>query len=89
MKAITLVIYAACNNKVREHCHGTGKNRGPACKMCNLRYIQQNFIPVIFHNGPGYDFNLLYSEIFKQDFDERKVDSIPLAAGKSMMFSIG
>ena len=76
-------------NKVRDHCHETGKYRGPTCKICNLRYKQQNFIPVIFHNGSGYDFNLLYSELFKQKNDKRKVDNIPLAAGKSKMFSIG
>ena len=75
MKLITLAI--------------TGKYRGPACKICNLRYKQQNFIPVIFHYGSGYDFNLLYSELFKQNNDKRKVDNIPLAAGKSKMFSIG
>ena len=78
-----------CIKKVRDHCHETGKFRGPACKICNLRYKQQNFIPVIFHNGSGYDFNLLYSELFKQNNDKRKVDNIPLAAGKSKMFSIG
>ena len=78
-----------CINKERDHCHETGKYRGPACKICNLRYKQQNFIPVIFHNGSGYDFNLLYSELFKQNNDKRKVDNIPLAAGKSKMFSIG
>ena len=72
-----------CINKVRDHCHETGKYRGPACKICNLRYKQQNFIPVIFHNGSGYDFNLLYNELFKQNNDKRKVDNIPLAAGKS------
>ena len=78
-----------CINKVRDHCDETGKYRGPACRMCNLRYKQQNFIPLIFDNGSGYDFNLLYSELFKQNFDKRKVDNIPLAAGKSKMFSIG
>ena len=78
-----------CINKVRDHCHETGKYRGPARKICNLRYKQQNFIPVIFHNDSGFDFNLLYSELFKQNNDKRKVDNIPLAAGKSKMFSIG
>ena len=77
-----------CINKVRDRCHETGNYRGPACKICNLRYKQQNFIPVIFHNGSGYDFNLLYSELFEQNNDKRKVDNIPLAAGKSKMFSI-
>ena len=78
-----------CINKVRDHCHETGKYRGPACRICNLRYKQQNFIPVIFRNGSGFDFNLLYSELFKQNNDKRKVDNIPLAACKSKMFSIG
>ena len=27
-----------CINKVRDHCHETGKYRGPAFKICNLRY---------------------------------------------------
>ena len=76
-------------NKVRDHCHKTGKYRVPACEIFNLRYKQQNLIPVVFHNGSGYDFNLLYSELFKQNNDKGKVDNIPLAAGKSKMFSIG
>ena len=78
-----------CFNKVGDHCHKTGKYRGPACKIWNLRYKQQIFIPVIFHNGSGYDFNLLYSKLFKQNKDKRKEDNIPLAAGKSNVFSIG
>ena len=79
----------SCIIKVRDHCHGTGKYRRPACRMCNLRYKQQNFLPVIFHNGSGYDFYLLCSELFTQKNDKRRVDNIPLAAGKSYMFSIG
>ena len=72
-----------CINKVRDHCHETRKYRGPACKICNLRYKQKKLIPEILHNGSDYDFNLLYSELFKQNNDKRKVDNIPLAAGKS------
>ena len=30
-----------CVNKVRDHCHETGKYRGPACRICNLRYKQK------------------------------------------------
>ena len=37
----------------------------------------------------GYDFNLPYNELFKQNNDKRKVDTKPVAAGKSKMFSIG
>ena len=46
-----------CINKVRDHCHENGKYRGSECRMYNLGYKQQNFIPIIFHNGSGYDFN--------------------------------
>ena len=53
-----------CNNNVRDHYHESGKYRGPASKICNLRCKQQNFIPVLFHNGTGCDFNPLYSELF-------------------------
>ena len=73
---------------MRGHCHETAKQRGPACYICNLKYKQQNFLPVIFRNSSGYDFNLLYSEIFKENNDEKKLDNIPLAAVKSKMFSI-
>ena len=27
-----------CVNKVRDHCHQTGRFRRPACKICNLNY---------------------------------------------------
>ena len=76
-------------NKARDNCHELGKHRGPEYKVCNLRYKQQNFMPVIFHNGSRYGFNLLYSELFKQYNDKRKIHNNSVAAGKSKMFSIG
>ena len=39
------------NYKVRDHCHYTGKYRGAAHNMCNLRYKIPKEIPVVFHNG--------------------------------------
>ena len=53
-----------CTDKVRDQCHEIGKYKGSACRMFNLRYKQQNFIPVIFNNGSCYDFNLLKNELF-------------------------
>ena len=81
-----------CVNKVRDQCHQTGRYRGPACKICNLNYKHQNFIPVIFHNGKGYDFNLLFEEIFKQNNSRRRIDRndiLPSTNGKARMFRMG
>ena len=78
-----------CVNKVRDHCHQTGRYRGPACNICNLNFKHQNFIPVIFHNGKGYDFNILFNEIFKQNNSRRRIDILPGANGKTRMFRVG
>ena len=43
------------NYKVRDHCHYTGKYRGAAHNMCNLRYKVPKEIPIVFHNGCTYD----------------------------------
>ena len=34
-----------CINNVRE-CHETGKYRGPACNICNLKHKQENLFPL-------------------------------------------
>ena len=38
-------------HKVKDHCHYTGKYRGAAHDICNLRYKTPEEIPVVFHNG--------------------------------------
>ena len=43
------------HHKVRDHCHYTGKYRGAAHNICNLRYKVPKEIPVVFHNGSTYD----------------------------------
>ena len=43
--------------KVRDHCHFTGKYRGAAHDICNLRYKAPKEIPVVFHNGSTYDYH--------------------------------
>ena len=78
-----------CVNNFRDHCLQTGRYRGPACNSCNLNYKHQNFIPVIFHNGKGYDLNLLFNEIFKQKNSRRRIDILPSTNGKARMFRVG
>ena len=37
--------------KVRDYCHFTGKYRGAARSICNLKFNVPNEIPVVFHNA--------------------------------------
>ena len=51
------------NDKVRDHCHFTGKFRGAAHGKCNLALKKDKTVPVGFHNGTKYDFHLLVREL--------------------------
>ena len=51
------------NDKVRDHCHFTGKYRGVAHNTCNLRYKIPKNIPVIFHNGSTYDYHFIIKDL--------------------------
>ena len=50
------------NDKVRDHCHFTGKYRRAAHNTCNLRYKIPKNILVIFHNGLTYDYHFIIKE---------------------------
>ena len=54
------------NYKVRDHCHYTGKYRGAAHSICNLRYKIPKEIPVVFHNGSTYDYHFIINELVKE-----------------------
>ena len=51
--------------KVRDHCHFTGKYRGAAHTICNLKYKVPKDIPGVFHNGSIYDNHLIIKHISK------------------------
>ena len=54
------------NYKVRDHCHYTGKYRGAAHNICNLRYKVPKEIPIVFHNGSTYDYHFIIKELVKE-----------------------
>ena len=59
-------------HKVKDHCHYTGKYRGAAHDICNLRYKISKEIPVVFHNGSTYDYHFIIknlAEEFEGEFE--------------------
>ena len=58
------------NPAVRDHCHYTGRYRGPAHMKCNLLYKIPPYIPIVFHPIShsyrilsGYDTHLFIKEL--------------------------
>ena len=62
------------DEKVRDHCHVTGKFRGAAHWNCNINLQLTKKVPVIFHNLRGCDSHLIFSEL---DKFEVKISVIP------------
>ena len=50
---------------VRDHCHYTGKFRGAAHSICNLRFKVPKEIPVVVHNAI-YDTHLIIKQLAEQ-----------------------
>ena len=72
------------DKKVRDHCHFTGRYRGAAHNLCNLKYRKPNFTPVIFHNLSGYDSHLFIKNL---GFNEGDIDCIPNNKEKYISFN--
>ena len=70
--------------KVKDHCHYTGRYRGAAHNECNINYRNPNFTPVIFHNLSGYDSHLFIKNL---GFSEGNIDCIPNNEEKYISFS--
>lgn len=70
------------DNKVRDHCHLSGKFRGAAHNSCNINYKVPKFIPVVFHNLSGYD-----SHLFIKKLRGEKINCIPTNEEKYISFS--
>ena len=52
--------------KVSDHCHYTGKFRGAAHIIWNLRYKTRKEILLIFHNGSTYDYHFIINQLAKK-----------------------
>ena len=67
--------------KVRDHCHVTGKFRGAAHWDYNINFQLTKI--VIFHNLRGYSSHLIFNELDKFDV---KISVIPNGLQKYMAF---
>ena len=71
-------------DRVRDHCHYTGRYRGAAHNRCNLKFSKPNNISVFFHNLSGYDSHLF---IKKLNTTMGTIDCIPNNEEKYISFS--
>ena len=73
------------DQKVRDHCHITGKYRGAEHYSCNIGLKITKKVPVIFHNLKGYDRHLIFKELSKFDC---KISVAPYGLEKYMAFTL-
>ena len=75
------------NDRVRDHCHFTGRYRGPAHNKCNLKYRKPNNISVFFHNLSGYDSHLFIKKIGCSINKNENIKCIPTNEEKYISFT--
>ena len=66
-------------DKVRDHCHLTGKCRDPSHNKCNINVTpkQSIFIPFIFHNFSNYDCHMFFEKLVDKKKNKVDFDIIP------------
>ena len=52
--------------KVRDPCHYTGKYKGAAYNICNLRSKTPEEIPVVFHNSCKFDYHFIIKDLAEE-----------------------
>ena len=73
------------DEKVRDHCHISGKYKGAAHWSCNINLKITKKVPVIFHNLKGYDSHLIFKELGKFNV---KISVIPHGLEKYMAITV-
>ena len=75
-------------DKVRDHCHLSGKFRYTLCSVCNLTRAKEIArIPVFFHGFTNYDSHFLIQKL--SSFECNSIHVIPRNAERFLSFSLG
>ena len=74
------------NDRIRDHCHYTGRYRGAAHNSCNLNYSKPKGVPVFFHNLTGYDSHLFIKKLGSSNKKET-IECIPNNEEKYITFT--
>ena len=79
------------SDKVRDHCHLTDKNRGPAHSICNINVTQKqsNIIPFVFHKFSNYDCHMFFTKLFDKKNDKVKFDIKPKTNDEKISVTCG
>ena len=66
-------------DKVRDHCHLSGRYRGPALNRCNLNLTQKesHLIPFLFHKFSNYDYHMFFKKLVDKKNDKVKFSVLP------------
>ena len=78
-------LFHVSDNKVRDHCHVTGKYSSAAHWSCNVNFNMTKKVPVMFHNLEGYHSHLIFKTLSKFNV---KISVIPDGLEKYMAFTI-
>ena len=76
--------------KIRKHNHFNGKYRGAACQSCNTNEGKASkIIPVFFHNGSGYNFHFIVTELLRYEDQYNKVDVLSKTSEEYISITYG
>ena len=78
-------LFDISDDKVRDHCHITGKYRGAAHWSCNINLKITKKVFAVFHNLKKYCSHLIFKELSKFNV---KISVIPNGLEKYMTFTI-
>ena len=75
-------------DKVRDHCHLSGKFHFTLCSNCNLTHAKRlPELHIFFHGLSNYDSHFLIQKLYKYNTD--KISIIPRNSERYLSFSIG